>query len=250
MSDLEILLSLNQAQVSLQEARRKLDGVPDWMTELHAEYSVRKAAITHEEEAAEEAARERREAEATVADAQEKLARYQEQIGQVTTQREYGALLKEIDTVKGTIKTSEEAAIGALEASEAANSKHQELEAEFQELDERYQTELAKWEAEKPKVKKTAKALEKEIVELRESAPRGALALFDRVYDRTEGNTVSLIKRIDPLRGNSMWHCTECSYNARPQVVLEVRAGEIRHCESCKRILYWEPDADEDDDDE
>ena len=98
-SHLDDIVSLQGMLSELEAAQEQLNGIPEWMTELHAEHSERLAEIAELEEAVEDSRRVRREAEAEIADAQEKLKRYQDQINQVTTQREYGALLQEIEVI-------------------------------------------------------------------------------------------------------------------------------------------------------
>ena len=241
MAHLDSIVQLHFIQRDLEAARRQLDDVPDWMSELHAEHSARRAEIEAEEAKVEDAARTRRQAEAELADAQELLKKYQGQIGQVTTQREYGALLKEIDSVKQVISDSEEQAMAAIEANEEASQKAETLREEFSDLDQRYSTELEKWEAEKPEVREKARQLEARADLLRKEIPRGPLALYERVYSRNDGDAVAEVLAID-ARKSRIWHCAGCSYNVRPQVLVEVKGGVIKHCESCKRILFWRED--------
>ena len=246
MSDLDLIRQLQNTLNELENARARLAGVPDWMQELHDEHSQRKAEIEAEAEAVAEAERLRREAEAAHSDYQEKLKQYQEQIGRVNNQREYGALLKEIDTVKGHIKDSEEKAMSALEASETSKQSKQKLEAEFKDLDGRYSEELGKWEAEKPSVEKEAKRLEDQSESLREKISRPVLSLFDRLHQRTGGQALAEVLRMEVRKGNPMWHCSACSFNVRPQIVVEIQGGGIHHCDSCKRILFSQPAEDND----
>lgn len=245
MSDLDAIVELNKTLKDLAAARERLDGIPDWMGELHEEHSTRLAEIEAEVAKHEEAEKARREAEAAVADAQEKLQKYQLQISQVTTQREYGALLKEIDGVKTEIKENEEAAVEAMAASEDAESQVATLRTDFEELDSRYQDELAKWEEEKPGVEAAAAKLKERAEELKEEVPRGLLSRFERLYERTGGDAVAEVKKLTLAKGNPMFHCTACNYNVRPQTLVELSRGQIHHCDSCKRILYYEPPADE-----
>ncbi|MEM8930810.1 MAG: hypothetical protein AAGE94_06530 [Acidobacteriota bacterium] len=211
------------------------------MSELHAEHTARQAEIEAEEAKVEDSARQRREAEAQLADAQEKQKKYQSQIGQVTTQREYGALLKEIDTVKQLIESSESQAMEAIEANDAARSAAESLRADFAEIDSRYSTELAKWEQEKPAVREKATQLEAKAELLRGEIPRGTLSLYERIYSRNHGNAIAEVLSMD-ARKSRIWHCAACSYNVRPQVLVEIKGGAIKQCEACKRILYWQED--------
>lgn len=248
MAHLDTIVQLHETLLELEAARRQLEDVPDWMAELHAEYSTRNAEIEAEEAKVEESARQRREAEAELEDAQEKLKKYQSQIAQVTNQREYGALLKEIDTVKSQIKAAEERAVEAIGENEEASEKLETLRAEFADLDERYQSELAKWEGEKPAVLENASQLEAKAEVLRTEIPRGPLSLYERIYDRNDGDAIAQILQIE-ARKSLIWHCAGCSFNVRPQVMVEVKGGAIKHCESCKRILYWREEEEPEEED-
>lgn len=229
----------------LKDAGRRLNEIPDWMTELHQEHSARKSEIAALEELAETAGRERRAAESAVQDAQEKLKKYQQQISKVSNQREYGALLQEIDTVKVQISTQEEAALGSLESADSAQKNLTELREAFRELDERYKSELARWEGEKPGVAKEVESLRARVSEVKGALPRARLSQFERILDRYPGGALSQVRIIErPGKGQREWHCSACNYRVRPQVLVEIRAGsELIQCDSCKRILFIEESA-------
>lgn len=237
---LDSVIDLQRALSELNLADERLHGIPDWMQELHEEHSGRKAEIEALEVAIEDAASERRLAEGEVQDSQQKLATYQEQISSVRNQREYGALLQEIDTIKDTIRTLEERALGALERQEEAQTKLEELRQNFVELDGRYQAELVKWEAEKPDVKEQVEALKDRIAVLRERIPPSSLALFERVLERHGDQPLAEIRKIERVgRGPQILSCGLCHYRVRPQAVVEItNNGSIVFCDSCKRILF------------
>jgi predicted nucleic acid-binding Zn-ribbon protein len=245
---LEAIVELQSAIDHLREADKRLHGIPDWMRELHDEHAARKAEIDKLNETAEEAARDRRTAEAAVADAQEKLKKYQQQINRVTTQREYGALLQEIDTVKAQISASEEQALSSLERNEQAKRDLESKMESFRELDERYAAELARWEAEKPGVAEQADGLRARIKTLREGLPRPVVSQFDRILERHPGSALAPVRPIErPGRTMREWHCVACNYRVRPQTVVEIRNGTsgLVQCDSCKRILYLEPEEEQ-----
>lgn len=238
---LESIVALQRTLNDLSAAERQLDGVPEWMQELHEEHQKRQSEIDAVEEEAEQAARNRRESEAAIADAQQKLEHYQAQVSKISTQREYGALLKEIDTVKQEIGDGEQVVMESLEKLEVAEKERDRLREEFRDLDERYKAELTKWEAEKPGVAKTVSSLKAREDELREVVPRNIQTLFDRLIQRTDAQALARVAKVTTMRKNSnaSWHCTDCHYQVRPQVVVEIRnLGTLVQCESCKRILY------------
>lgn len=236
---LDALVSLNKTQVELAAAQTRLHGIPDWMKELHEEHSRRQAEIDEVAALRDSAAQERRAAEGQLSEHQEKAKRYQEQLRQVSSEREYTALLKEIDTVKAQINESEQKILELIEKQDQAGKDHDELQEKFRDLHERYQAELAKWESEKPEVARTVEELTGRVEEIRETVPRPYQSLFDRLYERFEGQAVARIVRLETRGTNAMWHCEACSYSVRPQVVVDIRNdGTVVQCDACKRFLY------------
>ena len=243
--NLQNILELQAALVELREAERRLHGIPDWMRELHEEHTARRGEIEALEETAEEAARQRRVAEAAVQDAQEKLKKYQQQINKVSNQREYGAILQEIDTVKGQITTSEEQAFAALDQHEKADKELATLRESFRETEERYAKELARWEGEKPGVARQVEALQGRIGDLKQRLPRPVVSQFERILLRYPNAAIAPVRPIErPGQKQREWHCAACNYRVRPQVVVEIRNGSgLIQCDSCKRILYFEEES-------
>jgi uncharacterized protein len=243
--NLQNILELQAALTQLREAEQRLHGIPDWMRELHDEHTVRKAEIDALEETAAEAARQRRAAESAVQDAQEKLKKYQQQINKVSTQREYGALLQEIDTVKGQITTSEEQAFSALDQHEKADKELATLRESFREIEERYAAEMVRWEAEKPEVGRQVEALQGRIGDLKQRIPRPVVSQFERILDRYPAGATAPVRPLErPGQKQREWHCAACNYRVRPQVVVEIRNGDaLIQCDACKRILYFEEES-------
>ncbi len=244
-SHLDAVVSLQTTLDDLEASQEHLNTIPDWMRELHQEHHSKQQEIDQTAETSAEADRERRAAEAQLADSREKLKHYQEQIGSVSTQREYGALLKEIDTVKEQISESERVSLEAFERSENAQEGLKGMRESFQDLDQRYHDELAKWEAQKPEIAKRVQSLESQADGLRKDIPKPILRQFERIRDRLGGVAVSPIQQVDSVRNNAnaMWHCGVCNFNVRPQVIVEIKKnGTLNQCESCKRLLYCLPE--------
>lgn len=240
-NQLSSVTKLQQALTEAADLEALLSGIPDWMQELHTEHSGRKAEIDLLVDGLEAAASERRTAEATEADCQEKLKAYQEQISKVRNQREYGALLQEIDTVKDQIQEAEEVGLAALERYEILEKQLEEAKAAFADLDQRYKDSLEKWEAEKPEIAKQAKEVDKSISELEQDLNPRILAHFKRVFQHHNGNAMAEVQEVQQTgkKGALIWHCGACNYRVRPQAVVEItNQGNLVLCDSCKRILF------------
>ncbi len=234
------MVELQSVLEQLDDARRRLSGVPESMQELHEQYTEKKALIDECDERVAQAEQERRAAEGSAAEAREKASHYQQQISQVTTQREYGALLSEIDGAKTKASEFEDVAIAALEEIESANSQKAEVQQEFEAIDGQYQVEMQKWEEEKPQVAEQIDRLEAEADVLRAKLPKPLLLAYQRLYDRHQGKPLAKIEPVE-RSGPSQWRCSACNYAIRPQVVVQLRAAnELVAC-GCGRQLYIDP---------
>jgi predicted nucleic acid-binding Zn-ribbon protein len=238
---LDTLIELSQILTELDEARHRIEDVPEVMKELHAQYQVHKAKLDELSEIETSSEQARRAAESEAAELQTKVDHYQGQIPQVSTQREYGALLSEIDAAKERKRELEESAIVSLEALDTAKTEREALEAEFKAVNDQYQEQLAAWEADKPVTAAEIKKLEAQLVVLKEKLPKLALRQYERSFQRRGGNPMALIQVIEQVGRNArkIYSCSGCNYEVRPQVVVEIRStGGIQMCDGCGSIFY------------
>ncbi len=237
--------SLVQLQLALKEAdtaRRQLADLPDSMREVHDQHRTAVETMRRLTEQIETDEHERRTAEAAASDASLKLGQYQEQINRVTTQREYGALLKEIDAVKAKVGGHEEEALAVIERIEGARRELEQVRGEFASLDQRYREQLELWEQERPSVVARLEDVEREVVRLRALIPNHLLRQFELLFQRLDGDALSTVARMQAVpRGPVVWHCSVCNYRVRPQVIVEIKtAGALVQCERCHRFLRVE----------
>jgi predicted nucleic acid-binding Zn-ribbon protein len=239
-NQLEAVVELQQAMDELRDVEGILDGVPDWMQELHDEHSANADEIEQLEAILEEASQDHRSAETSIQDAESRYQKFQEQITQVRTQREYAALLKEIDTIKAEIQALEEKGLTAMERHEEVARDLEERRQAYSGTEEKYQEALSRWEEEKPTVAQRAESLRSEVARLeRELNPRIG-ALFHRLLDTRKGEALAPIKKVTKVGGgNPIWHCSACHYQIRPQAAVEIRTGRgVVQCDGCRRILF------------
>lgn len=242
------LTELQSVLDQLAEAEDTLENLPPAMRELHQRHAERKAEIDAVRERIEAGGQQRRRAEGESNDWQTKLTRLQEQIGSVKTQREYGAILSEIDQATEHRDAAEAAALEAMEQVEAAESELAELEEGFAELAAEYEQAEAQWQRDKPGVEERAARLRERVESLRSQLPSPVLARYDRALEHTGGQALSAVTPVDRGKGASLWACSNCSYRVRPQALVEIRSqGKILQCEGCRRFLYVGEQAGEED---
>jgi len=238
---IETVVALHGVLSELEDERRKLSGRPQPLQDLGVELEQLTRQVAELESVAAEADGERRAAELEASARQEQVEHYQGQISKVTTQREYGALLSEIDTTNLQRKEHEERALAALERHEQASRSLEEGRARRQELEATYNARLAEWEEHKPSVAERIGHLEAQVEVLRQRLPPMALQIFDRLRVLHEGDPMAQVIRVErPGSGPTMYRCRVCNYSVRPQVVVQIQtAGELIVCDCGRQRIFY-----------
>lgn len=214
------------AQKIEDDAPGRLQAIEERFRERNAEYVAVK-----ERHDALEADHNKRSGELTELETHK--TKYMDDLMQVTNQREYAAILKEIDNVKSQILDNEEAILKDLEEIES-------VKGDLGEREEHIQEERSLVERERAEVERDAETARKQIAEL-ESAratveaelPAQLVAAVRRLESGRQG--VFIAKAVDGV-------CQSCFVRVRPQVFQEIKlASELHSCSNCKRLLYFEP---------
>ena len=222
----------------------RLESVPDEMQAVHEEYTAARLEIDQLAATADAAKHERVTREGAVAEAQEKLRKFQQQVSQVRNQREYGALLAEIDGAKAALRELEDGVLDLLEHAEATQKELAERGAGFGDLEARHTAALAAWESKKPEVASAVGELERQAGEQRSALPRQIVAQYERLRERFRGEALALMTSTERAGGTVLWHCSSCNYQVRPQVALEIRTrGALVQCDGCSRFLISDESA-------
>ena len=152
---------------------------------------------------------------------------------EVKTNKEYSAVLLEIEEAKQEKSKTEEEILGLMEMQER-------LGVEIKEAEQRFNTREEQARQDEAVVRKKLGAVEQELniqrAERRSRAkdlPAGLLASYDRISKARGGVAVAAV--------SSAAVCGGCRVSIRPQAMQELRtATGLILCESCGRYLYWQ----------
>ncbi|MFH1857945.1 MAG: C4-type zinc ribbon domain-containing protein [Candidatus Omnitrophota bacterium] len=158
------------------------------------------------------------------------IKKYQIQLYQVKTNKEYQSLQKEIETLKADNSVLEE---DILKVMDQIDRKKGEL-ARRKETLTAMEAELAR---EEDRIGREIADIEKELLLLGEKRQGVVPALNPKLYSRYD--RILIAKEglaLVPVKGHS---CGGCHIHLPPQVINEVQLQEkIIICENCSRILY------------
>jgi predicted nucleic acid-binding Zn-ribbon protein len=172
-----------------------------------------------------------REAEAALAETQERLKRQEARLyGGSAGPKELGALQQEIAHLQATRMTQEESALAALMASEEAQAAVTPLERALA----RTQREQ---EVERGRLTTRQSELDASLAELRARRAQQAQTLGEGALARYEGLRRSRAgKAVAEVRGGV---CQACRVSIQPATLQRARAAaELVTCGNCGRILY------------
>lgn len=229
--DLTRLIRLQQLESAADEARRKIADHPARTQALDARLQSARDLVSGIKARLTAAGDKRRAEEKEVAGVQTRLAKYKDQLLEVKTNREYTAMLHEIETAQNDIRTREDRILEIMMETDELNATMKKAEAELKIAEKEIAAERAVLDTEmaglQAEIDKTTTEREKVVADM----DRRVLSIFETTAKGRKGVAVAEAK--DGL-------CTICHVRLRPQVFNEVRKNEaIIQCDSCRRILYF-----------
>ena len=235
--DLAKLMELQKLDLEAKRLRDEMTALPKLVAQLEtrAKATVGQRAVVLDLLAKEEALRRRQESD--VADRQTKMARARKQMDVATTAVQVAAYEHEIAFNQAEIGKLEDAELESMERSE-------ELETQRRVADEAVAAAEQKHAAERARAEKTIADDRTAVlaVDTQRTAQRGligeqALLMYDRIA-RAKGTGIA-----------EVWlqKCLACQMLVRPQRWNDLRErdnGEMMTCESCGRLLWYDPARD------
>jgi predicted nucleic acid-binding Zn-ribbon protein len=230
-ADLTRLIRLQQLESAAEDARRKISDHPARSQALDERLQGARDVLAGIKARLATAAEKRRAEEKEVAGVQTRLAKYKDQLLEVKTNREYTAMLHEIEAAQNDIRAREDRILEVMMETDELNAGIKKSEAELKTAEKEIAAERAVLETEQAglqaEIDRTTAEREKLVADI----DRHVLAIFETTAKGRKGVAVAEAK--DGL-------CTICHVRLRPQVFNEVRKNEsIIQCDSCRRILYF-----------
>lgn len=228
--DLRRLVRLQEIMLALEALDEKIADVPVEVAHFEKDLLRAQESIEKERAALQEMQKERRRLEMELMGVETRIAKYQGQLLEIKTNKEYQVMLHEIETCKNERVLLDEKILLEMEAQESRQGQIRVHEEALE--DRRRRTAAGKTDLERrlKELQSEKEALEKE--RRAESAAIGAAHLepFLKVARQRKG--LALV----PVRDGM---CDGCHVRVMPKLVQQVRRLEgLIACDSCKRFLY------------
>lgn len=177
--------------------------------------------------------KKRRDLEAEIKDIKDHISKYKRQLNEVKTNKEYTALLKEIENSQKKVDRLEEDVIVEMLLADDIQKEIKEAGQKFAQTKEKFSQEKeAIFRKKKEQEEKAAKLNQDKEALLPQIAPE-QVSLYLKIFRKKAGVVLS------PVTGD---FCSMCHMRIRPQVLNELRdTRKLILCENCGRILCWQP---------
>ncbi len=230
--DLELLMQMQGIDYDLGELERSKEYIPDMMENLRKELEESERLYSNTSGELSEAKVSQSSLELEVSSLQENLKKLQGQMMAIKTNREYDALVAQMDTVKEAINTKESLLLDTIEKIEALSTNIEEYKKRAEEAKNlnSQQLDILQEKMDSVGTKIKIKQDERHNIEVR--IPKRTMSIYERVRKSRGGSVVV------PVRKRA---CGACFKGLPPHRVQELKRGDqIIICDNCGRLLVWQ----------
>lgn len=231
-AQLERLVALQIVDLKIQEMERVKEEIPQRIASLEEEFRKEEESVQAERTELEKLQKERPQKEKDLEEEIDRVKKAEARVFEIKTNKEYQAVLKEIDNAKKLNRQREEEILGILERLEDMQNHLGKGEKSLEARRREYQRQVAE-------LKQKAASFNEEMAgevrqrEKQEKAiPQDLLSKYHMLLEKRQGVAVARV-----INGA----CQACNMNLRPQLYIELQKQDtLIACPNCNRILFWE----------
>lgn len=229
-SQLNALIRLQEIDSQIYRLNDEKDAKPKEIEALKACLEEKKQKLADLEQASLELQKQRKEKELELAAKEEGVKKLQTQLYSLKTNKEYQAMLQQIEGTKADASVIEDSILSLFDK---ADKKKNEIEQErkiFQEEEKRVNAQVKGIEERVKEITGLLGQLDSQRKQIIPDIDKKILAQYERILQSRDGLAIVTVQD-DACRG--------CNMQVPPQVVNLIKMYErIVTCEICNRILY------------
>lgn len=228
---IQTLCKLQKLDTQYESIESQLQSSPNSLLELEQQLKKLQQKFEDAEKQLNNCEKKQRTYESDIKDNEQHLERSREKIKSIKSNKEYQALLKEIEeTEKKNVVLEEEVLKCMYEKEEATNFVEQE-KGKIQSLKEKLDEENKIYNARRKEIEQQFEKLASEKKDLEIQLPANIKKRYDYLRKVSKGVAVGFVEK---------GTCSACHTNIPAQYVIELRKSkEINYCMTCQRFLIW-----------
>lgn len=228
---LSLLIQLQEIDTVIRSLSARKDQLPEILAALEQRRTANQKNLDTVKEALQTAQKNKRDRDQDLEAGVQKAERLKGRTSEIKNNKEYQALLKEIEVAEQENKAIEDEILAFMEKIDAAAAAITAAEQNLREENAAIAAEQKEHEAAVAKIEEDLKAAEQEKQKMATLVEPSVFARYQRLL-ATKGGTA-----IVEVRGES---CSGCFMSIPPQVFVNVKKNaSIISCPQCNRILHY-----------
>ncbi len=234
---LKNLIRLQELMLAVENLEERIAAVPAEVARLEKDLLAMQDEVKAARARLDDLQKDRRRLESDLMGVEAKIQKYQSQLLEIKTNKEYQAMLTEIESCRSERTALDEKILLEMEEGDRRDEEFRALEKRLDERERETREGKRRLDEQVAGMRREKEALEKERESLAASIPGHFLEPFTRVARQRKG--LALVAVRDEL-------CGGCHVRVMPKLIQQVRrATALIACDSCKRYLYVPEDAGE-----
>ena len=232
---LKVLLMIQSIDTKFDDIRREKEETPKEIEKLRKGLDLLDNAVEQNLSTVEELKKERRKVERELEEIDLKLKKSKLRLNEVKSNREYQAVLKEIEDLKDLTFQKEETVIKWMEEIEIQEKECADNTVRREESQKEYKSKEKAFSQRIRELDKEVQSLNEKRVQLSPNLDEDLLRRYNGFRSHLKGRVV--VPVIDGV-------CQECHLGIPPQQYNELIKGDsLQSCPHCSRIIYWGDDS-------
>ncbi len=226
------LIKIQELDLEMDGLRKRARAIPVESAKLDAELAQARNAVEAAKAKHLGLEKQQRHEEMILDDKNTLLKKYDQQLFSVKTNKEYKAILAEMDLARAEISSIEDRILELMTDLDYVNSETASASQTLREEEAKVAERKRELDAELETVQRDLKDREQKKQTLIPDVDEDLYVLYERIR-KAKTNGPGAV----PIKNDS---CSGCFMQIPAQVVNEVIAGDrLITCQSCSRILYW-----------
>jgi uncharacterized protein len=228
---LKRLIALQEVDAKIYSITRTINAFPSKIAEIELPFRESQAAFDLIKQQLESLERKKRDKESALEDLNDKIRKLKSRTSEIKTNKEYQALLNEIESVEKDRSALEDDILVIMEEMESASKQTPIEEAKYKMNKEKIDLLRKNIEQEKLEAEKEIQVLMEARSGITDTIEK---EIYDQYRDLIDIHTVHVVVEAkDEI-------CQGCNMNIPPQLFVELKRNEdIVHCPQCRRIIYF-----------
>ena len=226
-----LLVELQKLDLEVSRINLKKKELPDRISKMDEEYRSFLVGLETEKMKVDDLLKRHKEKEEKLKRGIENLKKTKDRLFEVKTNKEYQAILKEIEVIENKNSAIEDEIINALEELDKARDQLKTKENEHDTFKLQYEQDKKKMEDELQLLDAELATCQENINDCAKQIDHHLLRRYETIKGRRNGlAVVSVRKEV----------CDGCHMNIPPQLYIELQKSvELMSCPNCNRIIYW-----------